>query len=101
LNVLALVHTLELVARFSNQRKVAAYVGLDPEERSSGEKKRFLGISKAGSRVLRYLLVEAAQKACAGDADLKRFYRRLYHRHGKPKAKVAGARKLLIRSYIL
>jgi transposase len=101
LNSLGLVHTLEPVGRFSNQRKVAAYVGFDPKERSSGEKKRYLGISKAGSRVLRFLLIEAAHHAAKGDPELKRFYRRLLHRHGKPKAKVAVARKLLIRSYIL
>jgi len=98
---LALVHTLEPVTRFRNQRKVAAYVGFDPQERSSGEKKRYLGISKAGSRVLRYLLVEAAHTAVKGDPELQRFYLRLQHRHGKAKAKVAAARKLLIRSYIL
>jgi len=98
---LGLVHTLDPVARFSNQRKVAAYVGFDPKERSSGEKKRYLGISKAGPRVLRFLLVEAAQTASQRDPELKRFYLRLLHRHGKPKAKVAVARKLLIRSYIL
>lgn len=101
LTSLGLVHTLEPVGRFSNQRKVAAYVGFDPRERSSGEKKRYLGISKAGSRVLRFLLVEAAQTACQGDPELKRCYRRLRQRHGKPKAKVAVARKLLIRGYIL
>jgi transposase len=101
LTSLGLVHTLAPVSRFSNQRKVAAYVGFDPKERSSGEKKRYLGISKAGSRVLRFLLIEAAQTACHGDPELKRFYRRLLHRHGKAKAKVAVARKLLIRSYIL
>jgi transposase len=101
LSGLALVHTLEPIARFSNQRKLAAYVGFDPKERSSGEKKRYLGISKAGSRVLRFLLVEATQAACKGDPELKRFYLRLSHRRGKPKAKVAVARKLLIRGYIL
>jgi len=101
LSGLALVHTLEPIARFSNQRKLAAYVGFDPKERSSGEKKRYLGISKAGSRVLRFLVVEATQAACKGDSELKRFYLRLSHRHGKPKAKVAVARKLLIRGYIL
>jgi transposase len=101
LSGLALVHTLAPIARFPNQRKLAAYVGFDPKERSSGEKKRYLGISKAGSRVLRYLLVEATQAACKGDPELKRFYLRLSHRRGKPKAKVAAARKLLIRSYIL
>jgi transposase len=101
LTALGLVHTLEPISRFSNQRQVVAYVGFDPKERSSGEKKRYLGISKAGSRVLRFLLVEAAQTASKGDPELKRFYLRLLHRHGKPKAKVAVARKLLVRSYIL
>ena len=101
LTALGLVHTLEPLTRFSNQRQVVAYIGFDPKERSSGEKKRYLGISKAGSRVLRFLLVEAVQTASKGDPELKRFYFRLRLRHGQPKAKVAVARKLLIRGYIL
>jgi transposase len=101
LTSLCLVHTLEPVSRFRNQRKVAAYAGLDPMERSSAERKHFLGISKAGSRVLRYLLVEAAHTAVKKDDDLKRFYHRLAERRGRPKAKTAAARKLLIRSYIM
>ena len=60
LTSLCLVHTLEPISRFRNQRKVVAYAGLDPMERSSAERKFFLGISKAGSRVLRHFLVEAA-----------------------------------------
>jgi len=101
LTSLCIVHTLEPVSRFRNQRKVAAYAGFDPVERSSAERKCFLGISKAGSRVLRYLLVEAAHTAIRKDEDLKRFYKRLADRRGRPKAKVAAARKLLIRAYIM
>src|SRR5215207_2605594 len=101
LSSLCLVHTLQPVARFRNTRKVAAYAGFDPVERSSAERKHFLGISKAGSRVLRYLLVEAANTAVIKDEDLKRFYQRLAQRRGRPKAKVAAARKLLIRAYIM
>src|SRR5438876_2218311 len=101
LTSLCLVHTLQPVSRFRNTRKVAAYAGFDPIERSSGERKCFLGISKAGSRLLRYLLVEAAQTAVRKDEDLKRFYQRLAERRGRPKAKVAAARKLLIRAYIM
>lgn len=101
LTALGLVHTLEPVSRFRNQRKVAAYGGFDPMERSSGEKKRYLGISKAGSRLLRFLLVEAAQTAVKGDPELKRFYRRLEARRGRPTAKVAVARKLLVRGFIM
>jgi transposase len=101
LTSLCLVHTLKPVSRFRNQRKVAAYGGFDPRERSSAERKRFLSISKAGSRVLRYLVVEAAHTAVKKDEDLKRFYQRLAERRGRPKAKTAVARKLLIRAYIM
>jgi transposase len=101
LTSLCLVHTLQPVDRFRNTRAVAAYGGFDPVERSSAERKCFLGISKAGSRLLRYLLVEAAHTAVRKDEDLKRFYKRLADRRGRPKAKVAAARKLLIRAYIM
>ena len=101
LTSLCLVHTLQPVSRFRNARRVTAYAGFDPVERSSAERQRFLGISKAGSRLLRYLLVEAAHTAVRYDADLQRFYKRLAQRRGRPKAKVAAARKLLIRAYIM
>lgn len=101
LTSLALVHGLEPVTRFDGSRKVAAYVGLEPMEYSSGDKQRFGSISKDGSRLLRYLLVEAAQITVRKDEELKRFYLRLLHRRGAPKAQVAVARKLLIRGYIL
>jgi transposase len=101
LTSLAVVHTLDPVSRFPNQRKVAAYGGFDPCEDSSAERKRYLGISKAGSKLLRFLLIEAGQTAVKEDADLKRFYQRLAQRRNKPKAKVAVARKLLVRSFIL
>ncbi|MBA3714576.1 MAG: IS110 family transposase [Pyrinomonadaceae bacterium] len=61
--MLALIHTLCPVERFANNRKVTAYVGLEPRENSSGERKQMGHISKAGSRVLRFMLVEAGIKA--------------------------------------
>jgi transposase len=101
LTSLCVVHTLGELSRFSSTRKVAAYVGFDPMEDSSAERKVYGGISKAGSRLLRYLLVEAGQTACKHDEQLKQFYRRLVPRRGKPRAKVAVARKLLIRCFIM
>jgi transposase len=101
LTSLCLVHTLGELSRFSSTRKVAAYVGFDPMEDSSAERKTYGGISKAGSRLLRYLLVEAGQTAVKGDQDLKQFYRRLLPRRGKARAKVAVGRKLLIRCFIM
>jgi len=101
LTSLCLVHTLGDLSRFSATRKVAAYVGFDPMEDSSAERKAYGGISKAGSRLLRYLLVEAGQTAAKHDEHLKQFYRRLLPRRGKARAKVAVARKLLIRCFIM
>jgi transposase len=101
LTSLCLVHTLGDVRRFSSLRKVAAYAGFDPMEDSSAERKAYGGISKAGSKLLRYLLVEAAQTAVKDDEQLKQFYRRLLPRRGKARAKVAVARKLLIRCFIM
>jgi len=101
LTSLCLLHTLQPVSRFRNQRKVVAYAGLDPMVRSSAERAIYLGISKAGSRLLRYLLVEAVHTSIRHDEDLKRFYQHVAERRGRPKAKVAAARKLLIRAYIM
>jgi len=46
--------------RFPNARQFMAYLGLVPSERSSGNKRRQGGITKAGNSHLRRLLVEAA-----------------------------------------
>ena len=98
---LCLVHTLECVERFANPRKVTAYVGFDPVEDSSGERRRIGSISKQGSRLLRFLLVEAGQIAMRQDQDLARVYRRVLVRRGHAKAKVAIARRLLVRAFIM
>ena len=101
LTALCLQHTLQPVSRFRNQRKVVAYAGFDPLVRRSADSAIHLGISKAGPRLLRYLTVEAVHTAVRYDEDLKRFYKRVAERRSRPKAKVAAARKLLIRAYIM
>jgi len=47
--------------RFAGKGAVAAYVGLVPSERSSGTKVKRGGITRAGSRHLRRLLIQASQ----------------------------------------
>jgi transposase len=99
LTAIALVHTLGDVSRFRRSTQVVAFVGLDPLERSSGERKRIGHISKHGSRILRFLLGQAA--AVSRDKRLKQFYSQVSRRRGKPKAKVAAARKLLVNCYVM
>jgi len=63
LTALCLVHTLGDVARFARKQQVTAFVGLAPVNHSSGEKIRIGHISKHGSRLLRFLLGQAAQSS--------------------------------------
>lgn len=99
LTALCLVHTLGDVRRFERKEQVVSFVGLDPLDGSSGERKRIGHISKSGSRLLRFLLVQAVHTT--RDNRIREHYKRVSRRRGKPIAKVAAARKLLINCYIM
>lgn len=97
---LATVLTLGDVSRFPNARKVGSYLGLVPAEYSSGGKQRLGHISKQGSALMRFLLVEAGQSAIKGDEPLRRAYQRMWVRKGnRAVAKVMVARRLAGRLY--
>jgi transposase len=98
---LAMVLTLGRVERFENARQVASYFGLIPSEHSSGGRQQLGHISKQGNPFLRFLLVEAGQTAVRYDVELGRFYRRLAMRRHRGLAKVAVARKLAVRLYLM
>jgi transposase len=98
---LAMVLTLGPAERFASSKEVGSYFGLIPSEESSGGKQRLGRISKQGSSFLRFLLVEAGQTAARYDPQLKRFYRRLALRKNRGVAKVAVARKLATRLYLM
>ncbi len=51
--------------------------------------------------MLRFVLGQAGLIAAHAEVDLKRHYRTLLRRRGRPKAIVAIARKLLVRLYIM
>src|SRR5579885_3379474 len=98
---LAMVLTLGPAERFQSAKQVASYFGLIPSEDSSGGRQRLGRISKQGSSFLRFVLVEAGQTAARYDPQLKRFYRRLAMRKNRGLAKVAVARKLATRLYLM
>jgi len=98
---LATVLVLGPPERFPDRQHVTSYLGLIPQEESSGRRQRFGHLTKQGNRLMRFLLVEAAQTASRYDPRLRRAYRRLVFRKGAPIAKVAVARKLAIRLYIM
>ena len=96
---LAFVLTIGDVTRFRRGKQIASYVGLIPREESSGGRQKLGAITKQGNRMLRSLLVEAAQIAVRYDPQFRKQY--LHRCHQKPKAvaKVAAARKLAVRLY--
>lgn len=96
---LATVVTLGDVSRFQNGKNVASYLGLIPSEDSSGQRRRLGSISKQGNSFMRFLLVQAGMSAARGDAELGRVYQRLVHKKHHGVAKVAVARKLVVRLY--
>jgi transposase len=87
--------------RFADGKALASYVGIIPREYSSGGQQRLGGITKQGSPLLRFLWGEAGAHAVRRDPDLKRFYRRKLVQKGLGKARVAVARKLGIRLWIM
>jgi transposase len=99
---LAYALTLESPLRFKKSRDVGPYVGLVPGQEDSGNKQPQLGISKAGDRMLRKLLVGSAHYILGPfgpDCDLRRFGTKLFERGGKnakKRATVAVARKLAV-----
>ena len=87
--------------RFPDGKALGSYVGIIPKEYSSGARQRLGGLSKQGNPLLRFLWCEAAAHAVHRDPELKRFYHQKLVQKGLGKAKVAAARKLGIRLWIM
>jgi transposase len=80
--------------RFSSGDHLASYAGLVPSTRSSGGVERHGGITRQGSRWLRWALVEAAMTHVKYDTPVTRLYHGVAERRGRKAAFVAAARKL-------
>jgi transposase len=84
------------VSRFKSIKAVCAYAGLVPAVRQSGGKGKELGITKRGSPLLRWALVEAAWRVVRQSAAWRRVHEGIRRRAGGKKAVVAAARRLLV-----
>ena len=93
-SALLIVAELGEAERFKNARQVGAYAGLTARVHQSGKTEHRGGISKQGSRWLRWILVQAAMKIVRQDERLANFYTRIRKRAGRNVARVAVARKL-------
>ena len=99
LTALAFVLIIGEADRFHCGKQVASYLGLVPLEDSSGNRRRLGHITKQGSSMLRFLLVEAAQVTVRSLPEWRSKYFHLAMRRGRKIAKVAMARRLAVRLY--
>jgi transposase len=83
------------IRRFPNYKKLISWAGLAPSLYQSGSVERHGRITKQGSKLLRWVMVECARVAVVHDARLSEFYERVKHRRGGQKALVAVACKML------
>jgi transposase len=82
--------------RFRSQKAVAAFAGLDPGVRQSARKRQDLHITKEGSRLLRWAMVQAAWRLVGHSPRWQKIYQNIAGNTGsKKKAIVAVARRLL------
>src|ERR1700723_1112568 len=99
LTALAFVLIIGEAERFQCGKQVASYLGLVPLEESSGNRRRLGHITKQGSSILRFLLVEAAQVTVRSLPEWRSRYFHLMMRRGRKIAKVAMARRLAVCLY--
>lgn len=99
---LAFVLVLEDARRFASSRSVGPFLGLTSKKDQSGDSDPQRGITKAGNRLLRRLLVQSAhyiQGPFGEDSDLRRHGEKIAARGGKrakKRATIAVARKLSV-----
>jgi transposase len=97
---LTIACTVGDVSRFGSASQLVGYSGLVPRVYQSGESSRTGRLSKAGSPLLRWAAVEAAQHAWRPQNPWHRLYIDVRRRHGHGNAaKAAVARKVLIAAW--
>ena len=90
------------VSRFRNAKAVCAYAGLAPVVKQSGGKRsKDLCISKQGSGLLRWALVESAWRLTSSSLRWSALFARFKARGGNKRAIVALARRLLCVLYAM
>jgi transposase len=93
--ILAAVFIAEIgnVDRFSSPDKLCSWAGLTPRHRESDATVHRGGITKQGSRLVRWAAIEAISRG--RDTTVAELYARVQERRGTNVARVAAARKLL------
>jgi transposase len=86
------------VGRFRSAQALCSWAGLTPKHRQSDSKTTRASITKQGSRLVRWALIEAVSRYHGGPR-LAGDFRHIAQRRGTNKARVAVARKVLTLVY--
>jgi len=97
----AILAAIGPIQRFPSPDKLTAYAGLVPRQYQSGHHAFNGHITKSGSPLLRWLMVEAARVAVRCDPYWRQVYQRIATRRGCNIACVAVARELLVAVWYL
>jgi transposase len=87
------------VRRFPTARHPCAWAGLTPTVRSSDGKARLGNISRQGSSILRWAVVQPATHVPTRGGPLREQFERIAKRRGRKVARVAVARQILTLCY--
>ena len=84
------------IKRFATPWKLVSYAGLSPSTRESSGKIKTGRITKQGSPLLRWILVQCSLSAIKHDHYMRTFYERIKQSKGHGKAIVATAKEMLV-----
>jgi transposase len=87
--------------RFRCADAVVSFAGLDPGVRESDGKRKDLKLSKRGSPLLRWILIQLAHRVKLKSARWRHSFERISKRAGRKKATCAIARRLLLVIYAM
>jgi transposase len=90
-----LMATIGDIKRFRDKKKLAAYFGVVPSTKQSGDTSRNGRITKQGRAEARWLLIEAAECIRRHPGPMRAIYTRIHKKRGHNVAVVAVSRKLI------
>ncbi len=93
---ISLLAALGDISRFRSGDHAASYLGLTPSVMQSADKCRHGRITKQGSTLTRWMMVQAAQHVARHPGPLGAFFRKIAKRKGRNVAVVATARKMVV-----
>lgn len=102
INAFALLAIIGDIRRFTNPRKLVAYLGLNPGQRTSGKSKNIvLGIGQRGRGDMRHLLIQGAQAVMnRRSSELGKWGWKLFARKGARNIAISAvARKLAVQAW--